>query len=160
MNNMYLYLHIWYDTIPRSQTHDDFPLLKSRSSVSGPCTRVVSHCPIKIRSGYSSSSYLSRCRRTVCLSTIGPICLTYLGTKFSTYSQVYILVCSRWLPLEVRVQVLTTVEISIYILRHYQKLWNMVSKPNCLNISRASTNLKAVPHDVTYMYSCCTKFSK
>ena len=42
---------------------DDFPPLKSRSSVSGPCTRVVSHCPIEIRSGrpdrsgISSSSY-------------------------------------------------------------------------------------------------------
>ena len=30
----------------------------------------------------------------------------------------------------------------------------MLSKRNCLNISRASTNLKAVPQDVTY--SCCT----
>jgi hypothetical protein len=30
----------------------------------------------------------------------------------------------------------------------------MLSKRNCLNISRASTNLKTVPQDVTY--SCCT----
>ena len=40
-----------FDTIPRSQTHDDFPPLESHSSVSGPCTRVVSHCHIKNRSG-------------------------------------------------------------------------------------------------------------
>ena len=30
---------------------DDFPPLKSRSSVSGPCTRVVSHCPTRTGSG-------------------------------------------------------------------------------------------------------------
>ena len=48
---------------PPSAQIDDFPPLTSRSSVSGPCTRVVSHCPIEIRSGrpdrsgISSSSY-------------------------------------------------------------------------------------------------------
>ena len=52
---------------------DDFPPLKSRSSVSGPCTRVVSHCPIEIRSGrpdrsgISSSSYPAHAANTVCL---------------------------------------------------------------------------------------------
>ena len=50
------------NTLPPAQI-DDFPPLTSRSSVSGPCTRVVSHCPIEIRSGrpdrsgISSSSY-------------------------------------------------------------------------------------------------------
>ena len=36
---------------PPSAQIDDFPPLTSRSSVSGPCTRVVSHYPIKIRTG-------------------------------------------------------------------------------------------------------------
>ena len=45
----------------------------------------------------------------------------------------------------VRVQVLRNIDI----FWHYQKLWNMLSKRKCLNISRAPTNLKAVPQEVT-----------
>ena len=52
--SLYLYVQIIH-TIPRPQIHDGLliPPLESRLlvSVSGPCTRVVSHCPIMIRSG-------------------------------------------------------------------------------------------------------------
>ena len=50
---------------PPSAQIDDFPPLTSRSSVSGPCTRVVSHYPIKIRSGRPDRISIGQCDTTL-----------------------------------------------------------------------------------------------